>query len=154
MWYEEKCREKGLDTLETRRTRQDLLQAYKIFSGKDRIKYDSLFTTTGANSTRQTRFTIDPLNIVEKRSRLDVRKNSYAVRVADNWNKLSHEVKTSRSVPVFKNAITSTVYTGRAVEGHIPWPASYHARRAYHEPVQTSPKCLYWRRRSHRLKYK
>ena len=118
--YEEKCQEIGLDTLETRRTRQDLLQAYKIFSGKDRIKYDLLFTTTGANSTRQTRFTIDPINIFEKRSRLDVRKNSYAVRVADNWNKLSHEVKTSRSVPVFKNAITSTVYTGRAVEGHIP----------------------------------
>ena len=116
--YEEKCQEIGLDTLETRRTRQDLLQAYKIFCGKDRIRHDSLFTTTGTNSTRQTRFTVDPLNIVEKRSRLDVRKNSYAVRVADNWNKLSHEVKTSRSVPVFKNAIMPTVCTGRQVDGH------------------------------------
>ena len=117
--YEEKCKEIGLDTLEIRRNRQDLLQAYKIFSGKDRIKQDSLFTTIGENPARQTRFTVDPLNIVEKRSRLDIRKNSYAVRIAEDWNKLSHEVKTSRTVSIFKNAIVPTLFTGREVDGPI-----------------------------------
>ena len=74
--YEEKCAEIGLETLEKRRVKQDLLQAYKIFTGQDRIRQDVLFTTTGENYTRQTRFTADPLNIVETLYRLDVRKNS------------------------------------------------------------------------------
>ena len=115
--YEEKCAEIGLETLEKRRVRQDLLQAYKIFNGQDRIRQDVLFTTTGENYTRQTRFTADPLNIVETLYRLDVRKNSYAVRVAEAWNKLNTEVKTSRSVPAFKIAIMPTLYTGREVDG-------------------------------------
>ena len=33
--YEEKCIELGLERLEDRRRKQDLLQTYKIFSGKD-----------------------------------------------------------------------------------------------------------------------
>ena len=60
----------------------------------------------GRNNARQTRFTADPLNIV--RSRLNIRKHSYAVRIVEDWNKLSHNVKTSRTVPAFKNAISHT----------------------------------------------
>ena len=56
--YEEKCKELGLDTLEERRRKQDLLQTYKICNGKDKIKPDLLFTTVGENPDRQTRFTI------------------------------------------------------------------------------------------------
>ena len=36
--YEEKCKELGLDTLEERRRQQDLMQTYKIFGGKDRVR--------------------------------------------------------------------------------------------------------------------
>ena len=42
--YEDKCKELGLDTLECRRNKQDLLQAYKIFKGKDKVDPDQLFT--------------------------------------------------------------------------------------------------------------
>ena len=35
--YDEKCRESGLESLEERRRKQELLQAYKILSGKDNI---------------------------------------------------------------------------------------------------------------------
>ena len=35
--YEEKCKELGLESLEARRNKQDLLQTYKIFNGKDSI---------------------------------------------------------------------------------------------------------------------
>ena len=91
--YEEKCKELGLDTLEERRRKQDLLQTYKICNGKDRIKPELLFTIVGENSDRQTPFTTDPLNITVKRSRIEIRKNSYAVRVAGDWNALSHDTK-------------------------------------------------------------
>ena len=114
--YEEKCKELGLDTLEERRRKQDLLQTYKICNGKDKIKPDLLFTTVGENPDRQTRFTTDPLNITVKRSRIEIRKNLYTVRVAGDWNKLNHDIKTSSTAASFKNAI-KFLHTGRPVEG-------------------------------------
>ena len=115
--YEEKCKELDLDTLEERRRKQDLLQTYKICNGKDRIKPELLFTRVGVNPDRQTRFTTDPLNITVKRSRLETRKNSYAVKVAGDWNALIHDTKTSRTVTSFKKAIKNSHHTGRPVDG-------------------------------------
>ena len=103
--YEEKCRELGLESLEERRRKQDLLQAYKILSGKDNVRPELLFTRVGAQPERMTRFTNDPLNLTVNRCRLDIRKNSYATRVTEDWNKLSHKTKTSTSVAMFKSAI-------------------------------------------------
>ena len=53
---------------------------------KNRLRPETLFEQVGENPGRHTRFTADPLNIVEKRSRLDLRKNSYALRVEKDWN--------------------------------------------------------------------
>ena len=58
----------------------------------------------------------DPLNITVKRSRIEIRKNSYMVRVAGDWNKLNHDIKTSSTAASFKNAI-KFLHTGRPVEG-------------------------------------
>ena len=115
--YEEKCEELGLETLEKRREKQDLLQTYKILHGVDKVDPSSLFTLTGPATGRTTRFTADPMNIVEERSRLDIRKNSYAVRVANKWNKLDPEAKMSRSAPALKRILTLKNLTGREVEG-------------------------------------
>ena len=115
--YEEKCNELGLETLEKRRVKQDLLQTYKILHGVDKVDPGKLFTLTGPVTGRTTRFTADPMNIVEERSRLDVRKNSCAVRVANEWNKLEPDTKMSRSVPALKRILTLKNHTGREVEG-------------------------------------
>ena len=71
----------------------------------------------GVNPDRQTRFTTDPLNITVKRSRLEIRKNSNAVRVAEDCNALSHDTKTSRTATSFKKAIKNSHHTGRPVDG-------------------------------------
>ena len=76
-----------------------------ILSGKDNVRPELLFTRVGAQPERMTRFTNDPLNLTVNRCRLDIRKNSYATRVAEDWNKLSHKTKTSTSVAMFKSAI-------------------------------------------------
>ena len=115
--YEEKCVELGLETLEKRRTKQDLLQTYKILHGVDKVDPRSLFTLTGPVIGRTTRFTADPMNIVEERSRLDIRKNSFAVRVTSEWNKLDPEAKKSRTAPALKRLLTQNYFTGREVEG-------------------------------------
>ena len=113
--YKEKCLELGLETLEERRKQQDLLQTYKICNGKDRVRPEILFKKIGDHPERNTRYTSDPLNITGSRARLDIRKNSYAVRAVTDWNNLTNEAKSSRSVAVFKNAIKS--HPGRQVAG-------------------------------------
>ena len=70
--YEDKCKELGLDTLEERRKQQDLLQVYKICSGKDRIRPDILFKKIGDHPDRNTRFTSEPLNLIVSRPNLDI----------------------------------------------------------------------------------
>ena len=116
--YEERCQEIGLETLEERRRQQDLLQVYKICTGKDRVRPETLFNRIGAlPETRNTRFTSDPLNITVNRTRLDIRKHSYTVRVASDWNSLSSKAKSSGSVSIFKNAIKHMHYPGRQVDG-------------------------------------
>ena len=97
--------------------KQDLLQTYKILHGVDKVDPGKLFTLTGPATGRTTRFTADPMNIVEERSRLDVQKNSYAVRVANEWNKLEPDTKMSSSVPALKRILTLNYHTGREVEG-------------------------------------
>ena len=115
--YEEKCKELGLETLEQRRVKQDILQAYKILNGVDKVDPDRLFNLTGPVSGRLTRFTADPNNILEDRSRLEIRKHSYAVRTASQWNKLEADMKNSCSVNVLKRALTTNNLTGREVDG-------------------------------------
>ena len=63
-----------------------------------KIRPEQLFNIVGENPDRGTRFTADPQNITVKRTRLDIRKNTYALRVAGDWNKLSSKTKTSRTV--------------------------------------------------------
>ena len=82
------------------------------------MRPDLLFKQIGDEPVRMTRFTTDPLNMAISRSRLDIRKNSYAVRVAGEWNTLSHETKSSRSVAIFKNAIKTPLVPGSTVGGH------------------------------------
>ena len=100
--YEEKCIELRLETLEERRRKQDLAQAYKILSGKDRLRPETLFEQVGENPGRHTRFTADPLNIVEKRSRLDLRSCTGSLDVHEQflmalqclyWRRLSQHNK-------------------------------------------------------------
>ena len=103
--YKERCREVGLDSLQTRRERQDILQTYKIMQGIDKVRPEILFTRVGERQEARTRLSADPLNLKTQLSNLDIRKHSFAVRVVENWNKLDKEVKNIKTVGMFKNAI-------------------------------------------------
>ena len=105
--YVEKCRELGLDTLEERRRKLDLVQAYKILTGKDKVKFEHLFNKVPARQGAVTRGNNNPNNVAPKRARLDVRKYSYSVRIADQWNNLDRETKSLPTVKQFKAALTN-----------------------------------------------
>ena len=114
--YEEKCDELNLDRLVVRRQMADLIQVYKYMNEKDQTVTNSLFERVKVGGI-QTRQSSDPLNLKSAKSRLDVRKHSFPVRVVQNWNSLHHDIKSRPTVQKFKQSL-KTLYR-RPVEGAV-----------------------------------
>ena len=99
--YEERLKECGLTTLETRRLRGDQIEVFKILNGYENIDSNIFFLEIKQlKITRGHNFTL-----VKKQSRLDVRKFSFSQRTINVWNKLSTECVQANSVNMFKNKI-------------------------------------------------
>ena len=103
--YEENLKTLNLQSLEDRRIRYDLIQTYKIINEIDAVKPSTWFNLVGENQTRQTRFTINPINILPGRSRLEIRRNFFSQRVPELWNNLPDVIKNSRTVAIFKREL-------------------------------------------------
>ena len=106
--YEEKCREVDLDPLVKRRAKQDVLQAFKIIRGIDKVDSSTVFIRRGGEGGTRTRAGAAQ-NLAVPAARLEIRKNSYFVRTSDMWNKLPAQAKEAKSVREFKTAI-NTLY--------------------------------------------
>ena len=91
--YEERLLELGLESLESRRTRFDLIQTYKIINKIDNVDYNSWFTLVGHNLTQITRLTSYPSNIMAQRSRTDLRTYFFSNRVTNTWDTIPTEIK-------------------------------------------------------------
>ena len=105
--YEQKCKEIGLDTLASRRRKQDLLQTFRILRGIDSVAPDKIFQRQVDRQHRVTR-TADPSNLTIPHARTDLRINSFQIRAAKAWNSLDKKVKESNSLAAFKNALNNT----------------------------------------------
>ena len=98
--YEERLKECGLTTLETRRLRGDQIEVFKILKGYENIDSNIFFEIKESKITRGHNFTL-----VKKQSRLDVRKFSFSQRSINVWNTLSTECVHASSVNGFQNRI-------------------------------------------------
>ena len=98
--YEERLKECGLTTLETRRLRGDQIEVFKILNGYENIDSNIFFEIKESKITRGHNYTL-----VKKQSRLDVRKYSFSQRIINVWNKLSIDCVHASSVNMFKNKI-------------------------------------------------
>ena len=103
--YEGRLKELGLLSLADRRIQFDLVQTFKIIRGFDDVKSETWFDLVGDNPTRITRATSDPLNIISRNPRCEIRKHFFSQRVTDKWNDLPSEVKNSPNVATFKKYI-------------------------------------------------
>ena len=101
--YKEKCTEVGIDTLETRREKQDLLETFKIMKNPEAT--GRILQGTQARAGAVTRTAAEPYNIAVERARLDIRKHSFTGRVPERWNKLPASVKSSETIQMFKTAM-------------------------------------------------
>ena len=98
--YEERLKECGLTTLETRRLRGDQIEVFKILNGYENIDYNIVFEIMESKITRRHNYTL-----VKKQSRLDVRKFSFSQRTINIWNNLSTDCVQASSVNMLKNKI-------------------------------------------------
>ena len=115
--YEERLKECGLTTLETRRLRGGHIEVFKILNGYENIDSNIVFEIKESKITRGHNFTL-----VKKQSRLDVRKFSFSQRTINVWNKISAECVHASSVNMFKNRIDKYLVNAGYLLTYIsPW---------------------------------
>ena len=105
--YEERLLEANMTTLETRRFRGDLIQMYRIMTGKDDVDSNIWFQTmadsrgTGIGTRQATGLH----NVLPQESNNQTRSNFFSQRVVAPWNALPNWVKQSNTVNMFKNRL-------------------------------------------------
>ena len=98
--YDQRCTYLQLPKLEERRVRGDMIETYKILTGKEDTKWSRFFQMAQERG--------DPelargLKLFPKRPRLDKRKYVFSYRVIKKWNELSKEEVQSVKTSGFKD---------------------------------------------------
>ena len=97
--YEERLKRLGLTTLEERRIRGDMIETYKIITGKEDINPGKFFTMAPVRGDPELTHN---KKIYKKSFRLDKRKYSFSQRVIEKWNTLEKDVVESQKTSGFK----------------------------------------------------
>ena len=94
-----------------------MAMTYRIVTHKDDVDTAAWFTMA-AQAARVTRTTADPLNVIVRHERLDIRRNFFSVRVTEDGNKVPSDIKQMRYVEGFKNAYAKHCSCG--LRGNCP----------------------------------
>jgi len=93
----------GLDALQTRRIKSDLVHCYSIVYGHSCMKPGDFFVLHSSISTSITRGR--NLKLFKPQCSLDVRKYSFTYRIIDILNSLSSDIVNACSISVFKHKL-------------------------------------------------
>ena len=104
--YEQKLKQLGLSSLEENRQRGDMVEMYKMMTGKSKIDFKLFFTLASTRlGAGNTRGNSGYLNVIEPSLvHSDVRRYYFSQRCPRLWNSLPDYVKQSGTVTSFKAA--------------------------------------------------
>ena len=77
-----------------------MLQTYKILHNIDNTNKNIFFNLANNSRTRG-----HSLKLLKPNTRLEIRKNSFGVRIINNWNSLTEEIVSAPSLNSFKNRL-------------------------------------------------
>ena len=110
--YEERLEAIGLTTLAERRARGDMIETFKTLRGVNKVKKEDWFKLQ-VNEARPTRSNARVVGnetvrkqevIIPQKAKLEIRRNFFTVRAANEWNQIPDAIKASETVNGFKNA--------------------------------------------------
>ena len=97
--YEERLSELSLPKLEVRRIRGDMIETFKVITGKEDVKAEKLFKMAKVRGARNNTHC---KKIESKSNKLGVRRNFFSQRVIRKWNSLTNEEVTAKKTSDFK----------------------------------------------------
>lgn len=100
--YKERLKKINLPTLQYRRYRGDMIEAYKLTHG---ITDDQNILKLRTDKEIDRASTAHQFSIVKGKFRKDVRKFYFKERIADQWNNLPKNVVTASTLNTFKNRL-------------------------------------------------
>lgn len=98
--YPERLKRCGLTTLKFRRIRGDMIETYKIITGKYESSVAPVFKFSDVKITRGNEYKLDTA-----RTHYDMRKYYFTNRVVNIWNSLPNDIVKACSVNQFKNKL-------------------------------------------------
>ena len=122
--YEERLKRLGLTTLEERRTRGDLIEMYKIITGKEKVKVEKFFNIIASRGDPELTHN---KKIFKKRFNTNLRGNFFTQRNIDNWNGRGKNVIEAKKTGTFKKRLDKEENDRRRVRENSVF-LQYHTR--------------------------
>ena len=91
-----------------------MVETFKLVHNLTNLDRTELFELNSDHERRHTRTSEFPLNIVSKRSNLEIRRHFFSNRIVDTWNCLPNDLKSDRSLEKFKYNLKQYLMTARS----------------------------------------